>query len=239
MNKRIIEHLFEFWARIGWHGEFLHQGVGYQYTKAPKDSWPSKVFGLMPDKFTAKDLFDGIGDGKLPNAIGMREQNETGNLLSENGFKLKSKVKAMSLNISSLPHFTGDVEGIITVDSDETAKLFAQVASEAFGYTILESTISPLLEDSGFQLFLGKHEKMYATCGMVYLDKDGVSGIHMIGTLPAYRGMGLGKQMTQFLINEALKNESDQVYLVASQAGERIYGKMGFKTYGNLKSYVL
>jgi ribosomal protein S18 acetylase RimI-like enzyme len=74
---------------------------------------------------------------------------------------------------------------------------------------------------------------------MVYLDEYGVSGIHMIGTKSDFRGLGLGKKMTHFLVNEAIKNQSKKVYLVASEAGERIYTKMGFETYGVLESYAL
>jgi len=41
------------------------------------------------------------------------------------------------------------------------------------------------------------------------------------------------------LIHQAIKNQSRKVYLVASQAGERIYTKMGFTTHGVLESYSL
>jgi ribosomal protein S18 acetylase RimI-like enzyme len=74
---------------------------------------------------------------------------------------------------------------------------------------------------------------------MVYLDKNGVSGIHMIGTKAVFSGLGFGKKMTQLLVNQAIKNQSKKVYLVASEAGERIYSKMGFETYGVLESYAL
>ena len=76
-----------------------------------------------------------------------------------------------------------------------------------------------------------------ASCGIVFVDNNKVSGIHMIGTIREYRGLGLGKAMTNKLIFEAYENKSCEVVLVASKAGERIYSKMGFIAYGALKSY--
>ena len=72
---------------------------------------------------------------------------------------------------------------------------------------------------------------------MVLLDKNGISGLHMIGTISKYRGLGLGKIMTNKLLFESFQNKSEQVVLVASESGERIYSKLGFLTQGNLKSY--
>jgi len=75
------------------------------------------------------------------------------------------------------------------------------------------------------------------SCGIVFLDNNNVSGIHMIGTIQDYRGLGLGKAMTTKLMFETYENKSSEVVLVASKAGERIYAKLGFMTQGNLKSY--
>jgi ribosomal protein S18 acetylase RimI-like enzyme len=95
-----------------------------------------------------------------------------------------------------------------------------------------------LLNDrSKIRLYLGKHIGSLASCGIVFLDKNNVSGIHMIGTIPECRGLGLGKAMTNKLIFEAYENKSSEVVLVASKAGERIYEKLGFIAYGTLKSY--
>lgn len=75
------------------------------------------------------------------------------------------------------------------------------------------------------------------SCGIVFLDNNNVSGIHMIGTIQDYRGLGLGKAMTTKLMFETYENKSSEAVLVASKAGERIYSKMGFKADGTLKSY--
>ena len=74
------------------------------------------------------------------------------------------------------------------------------------------------------------------SCGIVFLDNNNVSGIHMIGTIQDYRGLGLGKAMTTKLMFETYKNKSSEAVLVSSKAGERIYSKMGFIADGTLRS---
>ncbi|WP_036385325.1 GNAT family N-acetyltransferase [Muricauda sp. MAR_2010_75] len=240
MNQHIVEHLFRFWREIGRLGGFIHQGMEYDYTAPDQKSWPSKVFGLKTSGLYIDSLKDGIRAEVIPNSVGIHEDEEMGTQLLNQGFVLTSSVAAMSMDATG-GNFEPEtyIAQIERVDSDEKARIFADVASQSFGYPVLETTISPLHKRQSFKLFLGKLGNFYCSCGIVYLDKDKVAGIHMIGTLPEFRGRGLGKIMTKHLIQVAQKNESQQIFLVASEAGERIYSKMGFKKHGVLQSYSL
>lgn len=239
MNKKIIEHLFEFWKKIGHNGGFLKTRKAFYSTNPSENSWPSKIFNLNAQELDLDDLQLNIQSKKLPNSIAMYEQESLGQILKSNKFTLTSTLKAMALTTNRASYDNIAESDYLEVCSKNDAGLFAQVASESFGYPVKPSTIIPLYHDPAFKLFLGKHKDSFPSCGMVYLDKNGVSGIHMIGTRAGYRGLGLGKKMTQLLVNEAIKNQSNKIYLVASQAGERIYSKMGFETYGVLENYVL
>jgi len=239
MNKKIIEHLFEFWEQIGKYGEYLKAENGFSFTSPQHNSWPSKIFNLNMSELELSELKNKIRSQELPNSLAIFEDNVIKNELECNGFCPTSQVKAMALDTSEVNFNPTDASEFIRVSSQHEAELFAQVATESFGYTVSPSTISALINRPSFTLFLGKNENTFPSCGMVYLDKNGVSGIHMIGTKAGYRGLGLGKKMTQFLIHQAIKNQSRKVYLVASQAGERIYTKMGFTTHGVLESYSL
>ncbi|WP_067030758.1 GNAT family N-acetyltransferase [Allomuricauda sp. CP2A] len=239
MNQNIVEHLFAFWAEIGDRGGFLNAEKEYSYTTPNQESWPSKVFGLKGTGFNIDLLKDQIEMGVVPNSVSIYEDKEIAKHLLDQGFTLASTIKAMAMDISNHTGIEIDPMKIEQVDSDEKSRIFANVASESFGYPVLKTTISPLFKSQSFKLFLGKHGDAYGSCGMVYLDKNQIAGIHMIGTLSQFRGRGLGKLMTQHLIHEAQKNGSQQIYLVASEAGERIYQKMGFKNHGTLQSYSL
>lgn len=239
MNKKIIEHLFEFWKHIGHNGGFLKKEKGFNSTNPSENSWPSKIFNINFEKLDSKVLQQKIRSRKLPNSVAVYEQEYPEYILKSDKYSLTSTLKAMSLTTNGILYDNIMESDFLEVCSEHDAGLFAKVASDSFGYPVKTSTIIPLYNDPAFKLFLGKHQDSFPSCGMVYLDKNGISGIHMIGTKAGYRGLGLGKKMTQLLINEAIKNQSKKVYLVASQAGERIYTKMGFETYGVLESYSL
>ena len=239
MNKQIINHLFEFWEQIGKHGNFLTKENGFSFTNPSDNSWPSKIFHFNISELELSELQKKIRLQELPNSLAIHEDNVIKNELVRNGFCPTSQVKAMALDTSEFNFNPTDASEFIRVSSRLEAELFAQVAAASFGYPVSPSTISALINKPSFKLYLGKHENAFPSCGIVYLDKNGVSGIHMIGTKAGYRGLGLGKKMTQFLIHQAIKNQSRKVYLVASQAGERIYTKMGFTTHGVLESYSL
>ncbi|MBM1107794.1 GNAT family N-acetyltransferase [Aurantibacter crassamenti] len=239
MNKKIIEHLFAFWKQIGHNGGFIKKEKGFNSTHPSENSWPSKIFNINVDALDLKDLQQKIRSKKLPNSVEVYEQASVEKILTSNGYSLTSTLKAMALTTNGSLYGNITDSDFLQVHSEYEARLFAEVASESFGYPVKTSTVIPLYKDPAFKLFLGTYQNSFPSCGMVYLDKNGVSGIHMIGTIADYRGLGLGKKMTQLLVNEAIKNQSKKVFLVASQAGERIYTKMGFETYGVLESYSL
>ncbi|EZH73379.1 hypothetical protein ATO12_20505 [Aquimarina atlantica] len=238
MNKIIINHLFEFWEHIGTQAGFLNRREGYMYTKPPKSSWPNKVFAIDPEIVNLEQLHEQMKNGVLPKSLGVAENENIEQRLLQHNFVQQSTVKAMFLETSKTTAPTDDFSTIVLVDNNEKAIMFARVSSKSFGYQILPKTIISLVKhQKNIHLFLGKHDGEYVSCGIIFHDKNGYSGIHMIGTLPEYRGMGLGKIMTNKLLFEAYQNQSDIVLLVASTSGERIYSKIGFVTDGTLKSY--
>ncbi len=237
MKNTIIKNLFEFWRHIGISGQFLYNNEQYNYVKPNNYSWPSKVFGLNESKINLKKICLKIKNGELPNSISILKNEVLEAQLTKHQFILKSSVKGMYFDLHEKDKPTEDFISIERVDNDEKAIEFSLIASNSFGYEILSSTIIALVSSSQLKLFIGKYNNKYVSCGMVFLDKNGISGLHMIGTLPNYRGFGLGKEMTNKLMLEVFKNESKQVVLVASKSGERIYSKLGFKAEGSLLSY--
>ncbi|WP_108808550.1 GNAT family N-acetyltransferase [Aquimarina spinulae] len=240
MNKIIINHLFEFWGYIGTQGGFFNKGEGYVYTKPEKNSWPNKIFEIDPEIVNLEQLHKQMKNGALPKSLGVAENENVEKQLLQCNFEQQSVVKAMFLETSKHTAPLDDFATIEPVDDDNKAIVFARVSSNSFGYQILPETIVSLVKhQKNMHLFLGKHKDEYVSCGIIYHDKNGCSGIHMIGTLPEYRGMGLGKIMTNKLLFEAYQNLSDIVLLVASTSGERIYSKIGFITDRTLKSYTV
>jgi len=238
MNNYIINHLFGFWEFLGTQGGFFINKNDYKYCSPSTSSWPNKVFGIDIKTLRIQLLASKMKEGTLPNALGIIEDTFTENLLQFHHFKQTSVVKGMYLNLIQELKPINNFNDIQEVTTESEARDFATIASKSFGYEINPQTIILLLNNpTKIRLYLGKHKGALASCGIVFLDKNNVSGIHMIGTIREYRGFGLGKTMTNKLIFEAYKNKSSKVVLVASKAGERIYSKLGFITRGNLKSY--
>ncbi len=238
MNNYIIDHLFNFWEYIGIQGDFFTNERGYKYSYQSNMSWPSKVFGIDRKRIDFEQLKLKIETGLLPKSLGITEDGLTEKQLLIHNFEKTSVVKGMFLNISREHKPKDNFPTIQRVDTKSKAIEFANIAAKSFGYEINPKTIISLLNfDSKIRLYLGRHNGSSVSCGIIFLDENKVSGIHMIGTIPEYRGRGLGKIMTTKLILEAFNNRSNTVVLVASESGERIYSKMGFKIHGTLSSY--
>lgn len=238
MNNAIIDHLFEFWEHIGLNGGFLKKGRGFKYTAPNDSSWPYKVYGIDAVTLNFGKLYEKMKNGVLPISLGIAENEHTEGLLMAANFEKTSTVKSMLLKTDKTPRPVNNFPAITLVDTDEKATIFARVASNSFGYDISSSTLTPLVKNNTrIRMYIGTYNNNFVSCGMIYLDKNGVSGIHLIGTLSKYRGLGLGKTMATKLLYEAYKNQSKDVVLVASASGEKIYSKIGFITQGALKSY--
>ncbi len=192
MQHSIINNLFELWALIGHKNHRLYHGGQYTYTRFDEGSWPSKVFNLTAET-DFKSLHKNIRLKTLPNAVSILENETIETLLVNTEFKLKSTVKGMYLDLTKVPAPETNFNTITKVNTPEHATAFANVASQAFGYQVAIATLLPLLNNSQIKLFIGSYKNQFVNCGMVILDSNEISGIHMIGTIPEYRGFRSGK----------------------------------------------
>lgn len=236
--QKIADHLAEFWREIGKPAKIINCHKGFTSVMALGYSWPSKIFDLQPSALALEHLKSGIEIEQLPNAV-LVQSEATRELLESSGFERVSSLKAMALDVSEGHLQVLDAHQFETVTTKRQAQDFARIAAASFDYPVRTKTVEALLNNPKFLLFLGKHEGALGSCGMLYLDNNGVSGFHMIGTLPTFRGKGLGKSMTQYLLNKTVEMGYETVYLVASKSGEPIYSKLGFATCGEVETFAL
>ncbi len=98
--------------------------------------------------------------------------------------------------------------------------------------------IYKIVNDSkSIRLFIYQEKSECLGCGIVFFDSNNNAGLHMIGTLPAGRGKGIGKSMTERLLIEAIENNINFCVLHASLMGESIYRKLGFESYKEIETY--
>lgn len=133
--------------------------------------------------------------------------------------------KTPDFNIKMVSTFS-DVEDFISVLSeyDDNAKAF---------YSKLTDPVLSLQE----KLFVGYEKKIPVIIGLVYLDEDlDTSAIFSLLTKKNARGRGYGHLMMNKLMEFAKQNDKKFISLSASSdAGFRIYERLGFKTVGLLK----
>lgn len=242
MNNKIADHLFEFWSEVSELNQTLYCHKGYHATNTNQGHWPFRIFNVVPNPEHLKALHIKMSTPGFPDVLSVPENQLTEERLKHQGFKLKSEVTSMALLMEDFQPIALEEEyaSIVLVDCKSYAQAFATIASKAFGYSIPTQHVLNLVnKTSKLQLYIGKYQGEFASCGVVFLDKNGQSGLHMIGTLPTHRGLGLGKQMTKKLLNQAKQNKSTKTLLVASKAGAHIYSKLGFKAKGILKSYTV
>jgi GNAT superfamily N-acetyltransferase len=86
-------------------------------------------------------------------------------------------------------------------------------------------------------LYQALYKGVPAACSMT-IEHDGqVVGVHWVGTVPEYRGKGLGFAVTHQGLIDAKKRGLSKAILFASAMGKPLYEKMGFVTYKECKVY--
>lgn len=99
-----------------------------------------------------------------------------------------------------------------------------------FAY-LKSSTIYPYMH-----FYLGYVNNTPAATGLFIIKNENVF-IHWIGTLPEFRGKGLGTVITQLPLLEYKQQGISSAYLFASVMGKPIYEKLGFKTIASYNVY--
>ena len=197
MKSKAIAHQFEFWTHLGETAKIFSRDGGYSTISAKDFSWPSRIFDLaQPNVELLKQI---IECNEMPHSIAVEDGDVLEYELKNHGFQLKSVVDGMTLEIKPSLSFSAS-KNIDRVRNEEEIKVFAEIASEAFGYTIYPSTLFSLIDDSRAQLFLGRYNGQYVSCGILFLDSNHDAGLHMIGLRKNFRGLGLGKEMTSHFV---------------------------------------
>jgi ribosomal protein S18 acetylase RimI-like enzyme len=144
--------------------------------------------------------------------------------------------------LPGLPSLSGDE--LRSVRDVETARAFASVAADAYA-------TSGLRRESAARLFalperllaphvlavVGYIDHVPCSCAMALLS-HGIAGIYWVGTIPQARGRGLAAACTRSVGNEAFARGARCVVLQASDQGEPVYRRMGYREFTRYPWYV-
>ncbi len=86
---------------------------------------------------------------------------------------------------------------------------------------------------------MAKHGDEVVATSMMYRSAPDVVGIYHVSTLKAYRGQGIGKEITRVPLIHAKELGCRIAVLFASKSGESIYRQLGFESYCTFGRYGL
>ena len=168
-------------------------------------------------------------------------------LLASKGFEKHEPMPAMAVEINhlaatSLPDgYTFHRVRVTPSEIDEWAITFADgfefphaIAQLYAPKTSEHDTPEP---DAITQYFAIAKNGKYVATSMLYL-KEGLAGIYCVATIPSERGKGLGAHATAEPLRLAQNLGYRVGLLQASEAGQPVYGRLGFKEYDSLPVYV-
>lgn len=126
------------------------------------------------------------------------------------------------------------------VNTREDIDNFAIVTKEAFDKSDVE--IEKMYEseasliDANIRAFVIYRDDTPVSAVMTVLSEE-VAGIYWVGTVESARGQGLGSFVAQIATNAGFDSGKNLVILQASEAGERVYKRLGYQTITRYRSY--
>ncbi|NOY83571.1 MAG: GNAT family N-acetyltransferase [Nitrospirae bacterium] len=150
--------------------------------------------------------------------------------LHSRGLEIAFEQTAMVLSLKEIKNSTLSTTRVRPVKTTQEMQVWAEVASQVFG-EFGESISVPLVQrmtaNKHMHLIMAWHNKEAAGTGLIY-EAHGVSGIHYIGILPAYRRRGIARQIMKHLIHLIRMRHCEYATLQASEMAEDLYRQLGF-----------
>ncbi len=168
-----------------------------------------------------------------------------GEHLKRHGFIHRGDAPGMAIDLYDM-HETVSRPSNLTiteVDGIDDLKIWCHVT--AIGYGIRERGEQALLDwfkkdvalQQPLKFYLGWLKGKPVATSLLFL-AEGVAGLYFVATIPEARHQGIGHAITLKPLQEARKMDYRVGILQASEMGEPVYLRMGFKEYCKIGSYV-
>lgn len=156
--------------------------------------------------------------------------------LAECGFVTAFEQTAMYLPLRGKADATQSPVVIEKIQAPRDIQTWTSVCGLAFGYEIDAAVIFNIADDPNVRLYLAYNDGQAAATAMLYKTAD-IVGIHQVGVAPGLQGKGLALALMQYVILEAAAWQGRYVTLQASEAGEKLYQRLGFSRQFIIRNY--
>jgi len=92
-----------------------------------------------------------------------------------------------------------------------------------------QAITSPVLGLPELRAYVGEVDGDVVATAMSY-DHEALTGVYMVSTVPTHRGRGFAAEMTTRCVLEGRRGGAGGAYLQASEMGEAVYARIGFRT---------
>lgn len=217
------------------------------WVKTFPTAWSNYIFYSNFDDNNIKEqisqVVSEIKSGQLPDEWLIGPKSRPLNLshyLENNNFKKQYDMAGMAIDLGTFRKTISIPEGIdiITVDNVSMIELWTNVVSKGLwnGSTFEACLFKDLIHDPKCKFYLAFFNGEPVATSMLLLSNK-VASIDMVATLKEYRGKGIGTIMTLIPLLYACNNGYKIGVLQASESGEPVYRKIGFKEYCRFTVY--
>ena len=235
MNNKVINNLFEFWSYIGLQNNSCKDYLLFKTVSILESDWPKRVYAIADTPKSYAEIAKKYKTDNFPKIVTVHQPTK---FLDANKYQLSFTQTNMCLDLIDYKKNQFQSQNIYQIKTESEAFEFAKIASQAFNYKVDGTVVYNVIQNSKIvKMYIFKENKINFGCGIIFFDSNNIAGFHMIGTIPEGRGRGIGKSITQRLINEAINNSCSLCVLNASKMGESIYKNLGFTAVGTLQNY--
>lgn len=122
------------------------------------------------------------------------------------------------------------------VHTPEEVKSWVDISSEAFAYSIDRPVIEQLINDKDIQILLGFQSGQAVASALLYKTGN-IIGLHQVGVKQAFQGKGIARCFMQEIIADCVRWQVKYIVLQASQVGQPLYSRLGFREQFYIKNY--
>jgi GNAT superfamily N-acetyltransferase len=243
MNQIIEQNLIDLCIKAATisFGDVKNLG-GFSYAKNEYVDWYNKIFHikLMGNIGEQIELIKrGIAEQKLPKNLMITPHTEPDDLekyISNSGFRQYYIQYGMAMPITNHDLCNSTHKGIVQLSSEEEIIKWVGATEKAFCKKRDSMLYKLLLKDTTAKFYGLYCDNLLVTTLLLFV-KNNIAGIHLVGTIPNYRGKGFGTEITKFALSEAARQNCQFAVLHASEKGKRIYARIGFQEFGVIKHY--
>ncbi len=132
-----------------------------------------------------------------------------------------------------------------TVNSESLLKKWVEAATIGFGMpeesrgATYELFLSLMTNDRLINYVATDADGQPVATAQLFVSAAGVCGLYWISVVPDKRGAGIGRDITQHAVNEALSSGNGTVVLHATPSGYSLYQRLGFVEHTRMNHWVV